>query len=173
MKARIVIFTLLISAQAVCSGQARSMFGMDIAGMACFRQARITAGYAFLERWSADADISLHFKGISDRWDKEEQEHWNTLYGYEEHEDKLREDFTEYSISFCYWPSGCYSGAMLCAGGSIRDRSGPDFTFGFGYWCRISKKFRAGFMYRIMLVEYLKKGQMPADGLRINIGYAF
>jgi len=171
MKRRIVIF--LATCTGICSGQSRTFIGTDLTSAICFKEVRVNSAYAFSEHWSADSDISINTGKISDCWSELETDHWKELYGGTDETSTFRDDFIDMSFSVSYWPQGAFSGLVICVGGSIKDRCGPDAIAGAGYFCRIWKGFRAGLTYRIRLAESIRKEHLPVEGIRICIGYVF
>ncbi len=173
MKTTIIIFLLLSTGLTHCFGQERKIVGTDLAALLCKGQAMIFGGYALGQNWSAEAEVSLNIKYLSDILSDLEESHWKELYGYESPEVKLKEDFAQCAVSFCFWPRSCHDGAMLSIGGEIRDRKGPDLTVGIGYYCKIWKGLRIGVIYRTRMLENINNGKLSLEGININLGYAF
>jgi len=173
MKMPIIIFLLLSTGLTHCFGQERRIIGTDLVALGCKGQAKIFGGYALGRNWSAEAEVSLNIKSMSDMLSEREEKHWKELYGHESQNAALREDFAQCAVAFCFWPQSCYNGAMLGIGGEIRDRSGPDLTVGIGYYCKIRKGLRIGFVYRTRMLENINNGKISLEGINIDIGYAF
>lgn len=173
MRTLFFILLMLTAPYLPCRCQERRIAGSELTGIACLGEAGIFTGYAFANKWSVQADISIAFKRMLPGRSEEEKEHWNELYGYEDKVAVYGGDLSKCSLSMCYWTSSSYSGGMLSIGGCIWDRSGPDILTEIGYWCRIWEGIRCGFTYRLRIMEYIKTGQLPTDGIRIYLGYAF
>ena len=150
-----------------------SHIGTDPISAICFGQVRIYAGHAIGKNWSADTGICLNLKRLTSGRSSMEKRHWNTLYGYETEVKKLRENLIISNVSFSFWPEKPYSGAVFSIGGRIADRTHPDMTAGIGYFCTICKGLRIGIEYRLRICECLEKRELPTDGLKASIGYAF
>ena len=173
MRRHLTILTLLMAGIHICSGQDKIILGTDPGSIMCFKELRMETGYAFSSRWSANAELSINIKGSSKSRNNEEVLHWKELYDRYEDVKTFREDFITTDISFCYWPGSVYSGPVLCVGGCVKDRTGPDLSIGAGYYCRIWKGLRAGLSYRIRLAESIKNGKPSEKGIKLTLGYVF
>ena len=135
---------------------------------------KLSFGYSISDSWSAEADISLNIKEFIRNKDSTENAHWGELYGYDIFQsNKFRETKTETGISFCYWPDRAFKGSFVGFGASFRDRNGFDLTPRIGYCCKIYKKLNIRLLYNIRIIESIKKEQISAEGIGIEIDYVF
>ena len=157
-----------------CAGQEKRYVGVELASAIIYGRASINAGYAFSDRWSADTEISINTRRILDSPETTEREHWSELYPYRlPWTDSHGSYLVCSSIFFTFWPRKAFEGPLICIGGELRDRGGPDLCAGAGYHCRIWKGTCATIMYRIGIKGCLDKETGLAEGLKISIGFVF
>ena len=165
------ILTLISAGILTCHGQKNVSVGTDIASCVLYGKINLNTIYAFSEKWSAGADIYVNACNIWKGPDSEEIEHWSELYGSQNQRSYI--DFVETGIHVDYWTKQAFQGPTISIGGCVKDRSGPDLTAALGYYCRIHKGLTAVLMYRLYILESLRKRSEPIEGLRIGISYAF
>ena len=169
----IIILALCIQQMSWADTRRESHIGSDPVAALCFGQLRIYAGHAIGNKWSIDTGVYLNMKRLASERSDMEKEHWNSLYGYEIKSKKMRDNLFVGNMSFCFWPQAPYKGVVFSIGGSIADRTHPDITVGTGYFCTVWKGLRAGLEYRLHVNECLENRQIPIEGFKASIGYAF
>ncbi len=157
-----------------CLAQERCAVGTDLCSLICQGTARMTVSYAFSNRWAADGEVGMNVGGYK-RFSQEEKGHWEMLYGEHAPYDNVsfRSCFADACISFNYWPTAVFEGFNTSLGLSVRDRGGPDLTFGIGYSCKIWKGIRLDVGYRLRTAESIRNRKLPLEGFRIIVSYVF
>ena len=173
MKRLMTILALIPMCFHHCSGQERTSLGTDLISVIIRGRANMNIEYAFCDKWSAGAAISVN-AGIWQCHDQKEKDHWSELYGnnvvtFDSDEDS----FVETVLLFSYWPHKAYDGLRLSIGSIIDDSMLPDICAGIGYYCRIWKGLRAAIMYNAGLMECMNMNFKPAEGIKIGINYVF
>lgn len=174
MKQAAIIFLLLTAVISRCPAQECRAVNVDLVTAIIYGRIEFGAEYAFCEKWSAGAEVSVNIKRIADGPGNEEREHWTELYGtaYSGVTSGGR-NMAEYGILLHYWPRNAFDGPVLEVGARVRDRDGPDMIAGIGYRCRIWKGMKATFAYKVGIIGCIKGRIGPLEGLRIGISYAF
>ena len=174
MKPLMATLALLTACIHLCHGQKRNSIETDIASAIIYGKIRLGVEHALAEQWSVKAEASFDISVYTDLADKEEVAHWNELYGERFRDISSDGDhLTEHGVSFRFWPRGAFHGPSLSMGGSLRDRDKPDLTAGVGYDCRIWRNLNAYFMYSTRILDCIKNGLKPSEGLRLGISYVF
>jgi len=179
MKAVLTTLCILMTSSAIsCHSAEKTDYiktGIDIISAACLGTIRIEALYGFSEKWSVGSEIGINLKAMKTYTEDIGTIHKNDL---EEQikpiaTDRFRQVFQEISLSIQYWPVKMFSGPFIHVGMTHKDRDRPDCFTGMGYSIHIWKDLGLTLMYRLMIMDAIKKRNISAEGIRIGINYIF
>ena len=174
---RRLITALLCLAFLTAEGHAQKQISLrvEVASTIVTRTFRIGFDHQISEHWSMGAESGIRFGKFLNGKDNETLTHWHTLSGTGEAKSdrKFQEWFTEASLLVRYWPQEVYRGPVLCMGGAMRDRRGPDVIAGVGYTLTVWKGLRIDLMYILHIMEAIDTSGFSIDNIRIGICYVF
>lgn len=181
MKRLLTIVYFISACSFCCKGQeakSRGPFciGTDLVSAICFGTLEVSFKYGFSEHWTAGTELSLDFRHFGKEATSTETGHWESLesdpYGVTD-DCRYRQPLINASINFEYWPKGTFKGSCINIGGLYRDRDDADLIIGIGYALKIYKGLMAGVIYNIGILKTYKEKELPYDGFKITLNYAF
>lgn len=175
MKSLIIALMSLCVSTTVASAQMQNAIRLEVASIISSHTIRMSFSHQISGKWSIATETGININRLIKGKDYETTTHWNTLSGTDSSggERKFRDNFTEVSIYAQYWPMQIHNGPVICLGGSLKDRSGPDIIASLGYIFKIWDGIRADLMYNLYLIESIQTSKIPPSGIRIGISYVF
>ena len=174
MRRLITAFICLLIATGA-SSQRNCAIRADLSRAVCFGTVDIALCHKIGSRWSIEGQTAVNIKRLSNGKDEETIQHWNALSGTIDQNGKktFRDDLTELSFSVGFWPFEVLRGPVLCIGGLLRDRTGPDIFCSIGYNLPIWKGLSTDIGLRICILEAKRTEKLQYNSIRIGLSYAF